>query len=196
MLMGISAPCDHCTPTLSQSAAVLAVGTDGSNPTVVASGIRAPVGLTYFPGTQDLFATMDQRDDLGAATPGDWLGIVRTGQRWGFPDCYGQSTGPCATAPKPVAVLDPHGAVSGLAFVTGDRSSPVGAVVGDAALVAEWAKAEVQLVRLTRHGTSYTATVATFLSGLKNPVPVLTEPDGSVLVGDWGSGTVYRVSAR
>jgi len=53
---------------------------DGSDLRVEAGGIRAPVGLAYYPGTNDLFVTMNQRDDLGAQTPGDWLAVVRAGQ--------------------------------------------------------------------------------------------------------------------
>jgi glucose/arabinose dehydrogenase len=66
LYVGISAPCDHCTPTATWSASVLSFLPDGSDVQVVAAGIRAPVGLPFFPGTDDLFVTMNQRDDLGA----------------------------------------------------------------------------------------------------------------------------------
>ena len=71
--LGVSAPCDSCTPTSEDSAAVLSFLPDGSDLRVDASGIRAPIGLAYFPDTDRLFVTMNQRDDLGDATPGDWL---------------------------------------------------------------------------------------------------------------------------
>jgi glucose/arabinose dehydrogenase len=45
LLLGISAPCDHCTPTSKLSAAILSFRPDGSNLQVYASGIRAPIGL-------------------------------------------------------------------------------------------------------------------------------------------------------
>jgi glucose/arabinose dehydrogenase len=32
------------------------------------------------------------------------------------------------------------------------------------------------------------------LSGFKNPLPLAVAPDGSLLVGDWGSGTIYRIA--
>ena len=81
-----------------------------------ATGIRAPVGLAWYPGASDLFVTMNQRDDLGDATPGDWLAVVVPGQDWQFPDCYGQGGSACDGAPSPVAVLDKHAAVSGVAI--------------------------------------------------------------------------------
>ena len=158
---------------------------------VVAGGIRAPVGLAYYPGTDDLFVTMNQRDDLGDATPGDWLSVVRYGQAWGFPDCYGQGGSACVGAPTPVAVLDKHAAVSGVAIVTGG----LGASIGPSALVAEWATGVVLAWRSTHDGATYTGTVEPFLTGLTQPVPVVTAPDGAVFVGDWGTGTVYRIAA-
>ncbi len=192
MLMGVSAPCDHCTPKSRFSAAVISFRTDGGNLGVFASGIRAGYGLAYYPGTNDLFVTMNQRDDLGARTPGDWLAVVHRGENWGFPGCFGQGGSVCRGVPKPIAVLDKHAAVGGVAFVTGQ----LGADVGNAAIVAEWQSGTVQRVALTRVGTAYKTTVETFLTGIQNPLPVAIAPDGAVLVGDWATGTVYRVVAR
>jgi glucose/arabinose dehydrogenase len=190
IVLGISAPCDACTPSSQYSAAIVSFLPDGSDLRVDASGIRAPIGLAYYPGTSDLFVTMNQRDDLGAATPGDWLAVVRSGDQWGFPSCYGQSEAACAGVPSARAVLDKHAAVSGVAIVTGQ----LGSVVGNAAVVAEWATGKVVRVSLARHGSSYTAKVEPFLTGVKNPVAVALGPDGALYVGDWSSGVIYRVT--
>ncbi|HEV8402474.1 MAG TPA: hypothetical protein VGQ31_05515 [Candidatus Limnocylindrales bacterium] len=191
LVLGVSAPCDACTPTTEDAAAVLSFLPDGSDLQVVASGIRAPVGLASFPGTDDLFVTMNQRDDLGDATPGDWLSVVRAGQAWGFPDCYGQGGSACEGGPSPVAVLDKHAAVSGVAIVT----DGLGGSFSPSALVAEWATGVILRVALTREGSIWTGTVEPFLAGLTQPVPVISAPDGAVLVGDWGTGTIYRIAA-
>ena len=188
-VLGVSAPCDACTPTSPYAAAVVSFLPDGSDLRVEASGIRAPVGLAYIPGTADLLVTMNQRDDLGTSTPGDWLSLVRSGQAWGFPACYGQGGSACDGVPQPIATLDAHAAVSGVAIVKDFGSSP-----GSSAIVAEWAKGVVLRVALTAQGDSYRGTVEPFLTGLTNPVPVATAPDGALLVGDWGTGTVYRVA--
>ena len=188
LVLGISAPCDHCTPTNALSASVVSFRPDGSDLRVLASGIRAPVGLAYFPATDDLLVTMNQRDDLGAQTPGDWLSIVETGQNWHFPGCYGQGGSACAGAPSPVAVLDKHAAVSGVAIVTGQ----LGATVGTGAVVAEWNSGRVEFVSLTRSGSM--GRVSTFLTGIQNPEPVVLTPTGHVLVGDWTSGVVYDIA--
>ena len=192
MRMGISAPCDHCTPASTWAASVVSFLPDGSDLRVDASGIRAPVGLAYYPATSDLFVTMNQRDDLGARTPGDWLAIVRPGQTWGFPACYGQGGAACSGAPQPTAVLDRHAAVSGVAIATGQ----LGPTVGSSALVAEWAKGKVQRVALEKNGSTYTGSVAPFLTGMKSPVPVLLDASGTLFVGDWATGTVYSISPR
>jgi len=190
ILLGLSAPCDSCTPSSQYSASIVSFKADGSDLKVDASGIRAPIGLAYYPGTTDLFVTMNQRDDLGDATPGDWLGLVTNGQNWGFPACYGQASAECATKPKPVAALDPHAAVSGLAIVTGQ----LGPNVGTGAAVAEWAKGKVQLVALQKQGSAYTAAVEPFLTGIQKPVAVQLAPDGALVVGDWATGTIFRIT--
>ena len=190
MVMGISASCDHCTPSLAMSGAVVSFLPDGSDLQVDASHIRAPVGLEYYPGTDDLLVTMNQRDDLGAQTPGDWLSLVRPGQDWRFPGCYGQGGTVCSGVPSPVAVLDKHAAVSDVAVVTGQ----LGPAVGSAAIVAEWNVNKVQRVALVKHGTNYTGTVTPFLTGVANPVAVVLGPDNAVYVGNWSTGTIYRIS--
>lgn len=190
LLMGVSATCDHCVPTSKWDGAIVSFRPNGSELRLYAGRIRAPVGLAYFPGTSDLFVTMNQRDDLGAATPGDWLSLVREGQKWGFPDCYGQGGPQCAGMPAPVATLDPHAAVGGVAFATGQ----LGPSVGTAAIVAEWNVAKVQRVALTKSGSGFKGTVMPFLTGMAHPLAVTMASDGSLLVGDWQTGTIYRIS--
>jgi hypothetical protein len=129
LIVGISAPCDHCTPTLEWSASVVSLLPDGSDVRVVASGIRAPIGLVYYPGTSDLFVTMNQprrRDPRRLAGS-------RGGRRLGLPEL------------------------------------------------------------LREVGSSYTGSVNPFLTGLTSPVPLLVAPDGGLLIGDWGTGMVYRI---
>jgi glucose/arabinose dehydrogenase len=190
MQMGISAPCDSCNPESEYSGAVVSFLPDGSDLKVFAGGIRAPVGLAYYPNTSDLFVTMNQRDDLGAATPGDWLAVVRQDQAWGFPDCYGQGGTSCTGVPQPTAALDPHAAVSGVAIVTGQ----LGTGIGTSAIVAEWATGKVLRVALGKDGANYTGMVRPFLTGLVNPVPVLASAKGAILVGDWTTGTVFSIA--
>jgi glucose/arabinose dehydrogenase len=173
LMMGVSASCDHCVPTSKWSASIVSFKPDGSDLRVYASGIRAAYGLVYSRGT--LYATMNQRDDLGDRTPGDWLAVVRQGQNWRFPTCYGQ----CASQPQPVGVLDAHAAAGGVAFL--DPST---------AVVAEWQSGKVQQVDVETGKTSV------LLTGFENPLPVLKTGSGRLLVGDWGTGRVYTITLR
>jgi glucose/arabinose dehydrogenase len=191
LLLGITATCDHCTPTSRYSGSIVSFLTDGRGLRLFAARIRAPFGLAYYPGTTHLFVTMNQRDDLGARTPGDWLAVVRQGQSWGFPECYGQGGSVCAGVPKPVAVLDPHAAVGSVVIVTGELGPTVGS---SAALVAQWAVPKVQRIALTRVGSTYRGSVAPFLTGLENPLALVLAPGHSLLVGDWGTGRIYRIA--
>src|SRR5262249_25688086 len=119
LALSVSTTCDHCTPSSQYAATIVTFRPDGSDLRVYARGVRAAFGLALVPGTGDLLATMNQRDDLGAKTPGDWLGLVRNGQNWGFPACYGQGGSSCRGVPSPTAVLDKHAAAGGVAVVHG-----------------------------------------------------------------------------
>ncbi len=222
IVMGVTATCDHCTPTSRWSGAVVSFLPDGRDLRLYAARIRAPFGLAYFPGTSDLFVSMNQRDDLGPATPGDWLAQVAEGEDWRFPGCYGQGGAACAGVPAPVAVLDKHAAVGGVAILTGQ----LGPAVGTAAIVPEWQSAKVERVALTRtasaptsapasagasaatprspsatgstagSGATYTGVVTTFLTGMRNPLALTLAPrGGALLVADWATGMVYRVAS-
>jgi glucose/arabinose dehydrogenase len=190
--MGISAPCDSCTVTSEYSATIVSFEPDGTDLQVDVSTIRAAVGLAYYPHTSDLFVSVNQRDNLGTKTPGDWLALVRKGQSWKFPECYGQGGSACAGVPVPVGVLDQHAGADGVAIVTGQ----LGPTVGNSALVAEWATGKVKAVALAKHGATYSGRVSTLISGLVHAVPVVVGSDGGVFVGDWGTGIVYRITRR
>jgi glucose/arabinose dehydrogenase len=174
LLMGVSAACDHCATTPTYSGAIVSFREDGTDLRILAKRVRAAYGLVFDGST--LYASMNQRDDLGAKTPGDWLAVVKQGQDWGFPACYGQGGSACAGAPSPLGELDPHAAAGGVA------------VLNRSALVAEWSFGKVMSVDLGDGATT------TWLSGLTHPLPLVAQPDGSVLVGDWGTGIVYRVT--
>jgi glucose/arabinose dehydrogenase len=194
LVTGVSAPCDSCTPTSSWSASIVTVGTDGSNPQVLVHDVRAAVGFAVVPATGTLLATLNQRDDLGARTPGDWLAVVSAGQSWGFPDCYGQGGSTCSGVPEPLAVLGKHAAVSGVAVVTGALASGAAAGANGGAAVAEWMTGKVRLVRFGNTDGSSAATATSFLAGFEHPAPVLMTRDGRLLVGDWATGRIVAVA--
>jgi glucose/arabinose dehydrogenase len=190
VMLGISAPCNACTSTDPYSGSIVSFLPDGSDLQVYASDIRAAIGLAFYPGTDILFATMNQRDDLGDDTPGDLLAVVEAGQSWGFPDCYGQTSDTCTEQPSAVAELDAHAAVSGVAIVTGQ----LGDTVGTAAIVAEWSKGLLLSVALDAADPSVASTSTVLVSGITSPVAVVLGSDGALYTGDWATGIVYRIS--
>ena len=62
------------------------------------------------------------------------------------------------------------------------------AIFDGAVLTAEWARGTVMAVPL-RGGRA-----KAILTGLSNPLPLAVAPDGALLVGDWATGVVYRVT--
>ena len=191
LVMSIASACDHCTKTSTWSASIVSFDPDGTHVRTFASRIRAIFGLAYYPGTNTLFASMNQRDDLGARTPGDALAIVKAGQDWRFPACYDQGGPACTGVPGVVATLDKHAAAGGVAVVTGR----LGSSVGTSAVVSEWQLGKVLRVALTRHGSAYTGKVAPFLTGFRSPLPILATPGGALLIGDWATGRIYRIAS-
>jgi ABC-type branched-subunit amino acid transport system ATPase component len=55
------------------------------------------------------------------------------------------------------------------------------------------AGAKVQRVAPTKTGSTYRGTVTPFLTGMEHPLAVAFAPDRSLLVGDWATGTIYRI---
>jgi glucose/arabinose dehydrogenase len=69
---------------------------------VVARGLRSVVGLAWRPGTHELWATDNGRDQLGVETPPDQIFQVAEGKHYGWPYCYGDRT------PDPQVLADPN----------------------------------------------------------------------------------------
>ena len=120
MLMGISAPCDHCTPTSKLSGAIVSFRPDGSDLRVYAGGIRAPGRARVLPRHE-----RPLRDDEPARRPrrahagrlaGRGTRRARTGSSR---TATARAARSCAGVPQPVAVLDKHAAASDVAIVTG-----------------------------------------------------------------------------
>src|SRR3954447_26346617 len=68
-------------------AQVFKINADGSM-SEFASGIRNPVGIAVYPGTNTLYVTTNERDGLGDDLPPDYLTSVRPGGFYGYPYAY------------------------------------------------------------------------------------------------------------
>jgi hypothetical protein len=83
-------------------------------------------------------------------------------------------------------------AVGGVAIFTGE----LGTSIGTSAIVPEWNMAKVQRVALSNPASSHDASVTPFLTGIAKPLAIALAPDRSLLVGDWATGTIYRIGGN
>ncbi|MES2859587.1 MAG: sorbosone dehydrogenase family protein [Pseudomonadota bacterium] len=110
-------------------AAVLEIELSNRAVRTYASGLRNPVGLAWRPGSQELWAVVNERDELGNNLVPDYLTQVRPGAFYGWPySYYGQHIDPRIDPPRPDLVatavvpdyaLGNHVAPLGLAFAQG-----------------------------------------------------------------------------
>jgi len=184
-----------------------------------ASGIRNPVGIAIYPGTNDLFVAVNERDGLGDNLPPDYFTYVKPGGFYGYPWSYiGKNPDPDLGAKRPdmVAkaivpdVLFPaHSAPTGLAFYTGDNFPAE--YKGDAfvSLHGSWNTSEphgYKVVRIRMKNGRPVGGYDNFLTGFwdgksKNPpvawgrpVGLTVAKDGSLLVADDVGQTVWRIT--
>jgi glucose/arabinose dehydrogenase len=167
---------------------------DGTGLRVVASGLRNPYGLAVQPGTNRLYATVNGRDKLGKWEPAETVVLVKQGARYGWPGCWGlwahhRLAGSCRGVMPPVAYLEPHSSADGLVFWRGD------------AYVAEWGTyygnrfgRVVVRIHLAADGRARPGDVSVFARGIAHPLALAVDPHGALLVADWQTGRIYRIS--
>ena len=110
-------------------ATIQRVNEDGSL-TTFASGLRNPVGVAFYPGTNDLYTVVNERDGYGDGLVPDYLTLVQEGGFYGWPYSYiGSHPDPefgaarpdlVAAAIEPDVLFRPHSAALGLAFYDDD----------------------------------------------------------------------------
>jgi len=204
------------TPAERHRANILAFKPDGSDMRVYASGIRNPVGLAIQPSSGTLWCSVNERDGLGDNLVPDYITHVQDGGFYGWPWWYlGAHQDPRLGGKHrelkdkvivPDVLLQPHNASLQLAFYDGAQFPAE--YRGDifAAEHGSWNKAtragyEVIRVPLHQTGTA-SGEYEDFLTGfvLDNgdvwgrPVGVTVASDGSLLVSDDGSNSIWRVS--
>jgi glucose/arabinose dehydrogenase len=183
---------------------------------VFASGIRNPVGLAIQPGTSTLWCSVNERDALGDNLVPDYITHVQDGGFYGWPWWYiGAHQDPRHAGKRrdlkdkvivPDVLLQPHNASLQLTFYDGKQFPDE--YRGDifAAEHGSWNKATragYEVIRIPLHQTGQASgEYEDFLTGfvLDNgdvwgrPVGVTVAADGSLLVSDDASGSIWRVS--
>jgi glucose/arabinose dehydrogenase len=182
---------------------------------VFASGLRNPVGMDFEPVTGALWTAVNERDEIGADLPPDYMTSVKDGGFYGWPySYYGQHVDDrvqpqrpdlVAKAIPPDYALGPHTASLGLAFYTADAFPPQyngGAFVGQH---GSWNRKPLngyRVVFVPFKGGKPQAPAQIFLTGFLNeqglvqgrPVGVAVAKDGALLVVDDVGGIVWRVA--
>jgi glucose/arabinose dehydrogenase len=198
---------------------ILEVNPDGSGERIYASGLRNPVGMDWEPSFKTLWTVVNERDELGDDLVPDYLTQVAEGMFYGWPYSYfGRNEDPRRKGERPDLVekalapdygLLPHTASLGLVFYDG-KSFPEKYHGG--ALIAQhgsWNRSSFSGYKVIfvpfRNGRP-AGKEEDFLTGFiadeaksevyGRPVGLALLPDGSLLVADDASNTIWRVSAK
>jgi glucose/arabinose dehydrogenase len=179
-----------------------------------ATGLRNPTALAIQPGTGQLWAVVNERDELGPNLVPDYLTSVRDGGFYGWPYSYwGQNVDPrvmpqdekkVASAIVPDYGLGSHVAALGVAFST----SAMGTRFADGVFVGEhgsWNRSPpvgYKVVFVPFRDGRPAGDPIDFVSGFRGddgmtrgrPVGVTVDPRGALLVADDLSNTLWRVT--
>jgi glucose/arabinose dehydrogenase len=197
---------------------VLEFNPDGTGFRIYASGIRNCVGEAIQPETGDLWCSVNERDELGDNLPPDYITSVKDGGFYGWPWYYtgghpdprfpGKHPELRDKAIVPDVLLQPHNASLEMLFYEADQFPKE--YHGDifAAEHGSWnrgLRTGYEVIRVPVKDGKATGEYEDFLTGFANPqdpqknvwgrpVGVAVMKDGSLLVSDDGSNSVWRVS--
>jgi glucose/arabinose dehydrogenase len=204
------------SPAETNRADILEYRPDGSGLRIYASGLRNAVGIALNPKTGELWCSVNERDGLGNDLVPDYITHVEDGGFYGWPWWYmGGHQDPRlpGTHPElqpkvitPDVILQPHNASLQMTFYDGKQFPAE--FQGDifAAEHGSWnrsPRAGYEVIRVPLHQTGHaTGEYEDFLTGFVvddenvwgRPVGVTVAPDGSLLVSDDGSGSIWRIS--
>jgi glucose/arabinose dehydrogenase len=194
---------------------ILVATPDGKDEKVYASGIRNPVGIAIQPETGILWTSVNERDELGDNLVPDYITHVQEGGFYGWPWYYiGANQDPRHEGKHPElkskvivpdVLLQPHNASLELTFYEGSQFPKE--YKGDifAAEHGSWNKSVrtgYEVVRVPLKKGKSEGEYEDFMSGfvLPNgdvwgrPVGVAVASDGSLMVTDDGSRSIWRVT--
>lgn len=196
-------------------AAIHEIDVETGESRIYASGLRNPVGLDFQPGTDKLWAVVNERDELGSDLVPDYLTSVQEGGFYGWPYSYwGQHVDARVEPQKPELVekaivpdyaLGNHVAPLGLTFAEG-TSLPgpykSGAFVGEHGSWNRAPRSGYKVVFVPFEGDDPSGKPIDVLTGFLNedgeargrPVGVAIAQDGALLVADDVGNTIWRVS--
>ena len=216
LIFNVGSPCNNCLPDDERYSTIMRVELDGSNPTIVATGLRNSVGFDWAPWSGQLFATENGRDMLGDNFPPDELNLIDEGGFYGWPYYHGDNQPDpamghdrpdlLAVARPPAFQFRPHNAPLGLHFLRITNALP--AIYQRSAIVAlhgSWNRSSLDGYKVTSLHWAEDGNIHSrdFLSGflvdqtvLGRPVGVIQDSQGSVYISDDLGGRIYRVRPK
>jgi glucose/arabinose dehydrogenase len=196
-------------------ATVLEFNPDGSGRRVYATGIRNPVGLAIHPRTGEVWVSVNERDALGDNLVPDYITHVEAGGFYGWPYYYiggnqdprheGKKPELKSTVKVPDVLLQPHSASLEMLFYTAKQFPAEHRDSIFSASHGSWNKSirtGYKVIRTPLKGGKPTGEYQDFLTGFVTPdgqvwgrpVGVAVAADGSLMVSDDGSNSIWRVS--
>ncbi len=202
-------------PDETRRADILEYNPDGTGMRIFASGIRNPVGIAVQPSTGELWASVNERDELGDDLVPDYVTRVKEGGFYGWPWFYigahqdprhaGEHPELKARVIAPDVLIQSHSASLEMCFYTGKQFPPAFAGDGFAAEHGSWnrlKKTGYKVIRIPLRNGLPTGEYEDFLTGFVTaagevwgrPVGVAVARDGALLVSDDGGDLIWRVS--
>jgi glucose/arabinose dehydrogenase len=202
-------------PSEHHRANILEYTPDGKFVKVYASGIRNPVGIAINPLTGQLWCSVNERDMLGDNLVPDYITSVKEDGFYGWPWYYmGDHQDPRLSGKHPElkdkvtvpdVLLQPHNASLEMTFYEGDQFPKQ--YKGDifASEHGSWNKsvrAGYEVIRVPLDNGKAIGVYEDFLTGFAvsndavwgRPVGVAVAKDGSLMVSDDASNSIWRVS--
>ena len=182
---------------------------------IYAAGIRNPVGIAVHPQTGELWCSVNERDALGDNLVPDYITHVQEGGFYGWPWYYmGSNQDPRHPGKHPElngkvlvpdVLLQPHFASLEMTFYDGKQFPQEYQGEIFASEHGSWnraIRAGYEVIRVPMKDGHATGEFEDFLTGFVTadgqvwgrPVGVAVVPDGSLIVSDDGSNSLWRVS--
>ena len=201
-------------------AAINRYNLDGSGHEIFAAGLRNPIGMHWYPGTDTLWAAIQERDDLGDNLVPDYFTHVQQGGFYGWPYAYiGPNVDPTnkeaaakeaalvSRAMVPDVLLGAHVAVLDFVFNTGQMFPAEYQGGAFLAWHGSWNRKDrvgqsiafVPFQNGKPAGPPREVVTGWMLGPEKpevwgRPVALLQLPDGSLLISEDGNNRIWRLS--